>query len=703
MFYLYLITNVIYLLGKTIKIGLTEDPHNRLCGYNTSYPPNFTDHSPQYHRIYVTNASTRDELFDFEEYVHSQFSKYRTRRSGHSEDSSEWFNFIDIEDPIKLIDDFVTRQSWYLKTVELDDIIRSKTITSNYEKNMKFIKNNETRLELLETIQAPVITNICDFINDLKTLAGFVIAPCGSGKTMMTSKAILNTKLSRVIICCPSNQIQEQWKDTLVRIGAFSTTDIVLIGNSGTTEKCEINKYIKLPKFCIITTNMSSNLLTDVITAHVQLIVLDEVHHMSGKVAKDDNGEGITRKLLLRCYELGIKRLGLTYTPKVLTKACSDNSSISMDDEHIFGKEVASLNLRNLINLGILPDYRIWSLTDSSNKGSGILAKAKYLLDSWNKKEYYRGSERYIINHLIIFTASLEESIVLEEYLKAHTIETLVLNVKGVDKNAGISIQKFSEAKRAICINCKVFSEGVDIPIADSVAITYPKQSPIEIIQMLLRAGRWHPNKPIFHILMPIIDSEDLTAFHEVLVSLASTDDALMTELIANVYKGSSSNPDSHSPLQILNCLPESVDITMYEGSKLEDINRLFKKSFLGTLEHKQIQKICLEKSIRTSVEYRNLRDTLVDLVEDPRNRGESWYSFLNPNTVERIGPKEFVAVLDGAGIKHIQSYEQYLNTHIDIKLPRVLEIQDGYFTDETNFNVILTKYTNVKQVNSRR
>jgi superfamily II DNA or RNA helicase len=701
MFYLYIIANVVYLLEKTIKIGSTSNPHNRLCNYHTSYPPNFEDFAPQYYRIYETNASNRDELYDFEEYVHDYFLKYRTHRSGHSFDSSEWFNFNDVEDPLKLIDDFVTSQTWYSKTVKLDDIVRPKTITSNYGKNMKFIKNNEVRLELLETIQVPVITKICDFINDKGQLAGFVIAPCGSGKTMMTTKAILNTKLCRVIICCPSNQIQEQWRNTLVGIGAFSNTDIVLIGNSGTTQTCEINKYMKLAKFCIITTNMSSNLLTDTITAHVQLIVLDEVHHMSGTVAKGDDGEGVTRKLLLRCYELGIKRLGLTYTPKVLTKACIDNSSISMDDEHIFGRQLASLNLRNLINLGILPDYRIWSLTDSSNKGSGILAKAKYLLDSWNKKEYYRGNERYIINHLIIFTASLEESRVLEEYFKTHTIDTEVLNVRGGDNTIG-AIQQFSSAKRAICINCKVFNEGVDIPIADSVAITYPKQSIIEIIQMLLRAGRWYPDKPIFHILMPIIDSEDLTGFHEVLLSLASTDDVLMTELIANVYKGSSS-PDSHSPLQILNCLPESVDITLYEGSKLEDINRLFKKSFIGTLEHKQIQKICMEKSIRTSVEYRNLRDTLVDLVEDPRNRGESWYSFLNPDAVERITPKEFVAVLDSASIKSAIVYDNWLTKNIKEDLPTIQNILDGYFRDETNFSIILEKNTIVKKSNSRR
>ena len=703
MFYLYIIANVVYLVEKTIKIGSTRNPHNRLCNYHTSYPPNFEDLAPQYYRIYETNASNRDELYDFEEYVHDYFLKYRTHRSGHSFDSSEWFNFNDVEDPLKLIDEFVTSQTWYLKTVKLDDIVRPKTITSNYAKNMKFIKHNDSRLELLETTQAPVINKMCDFINDRERAAGFVIAPCGSGKTVMASKSILNTNLERVVICCPANQIQLQWYDTLVRLGVFKQSEIILIGNIGTTDIEKIKECIKLPKYCLITTNMSSNILKDIITTNIQLFVLDEAHHMAGKVSTDDSGEGVTRKLMLRCYELGIKRLSLTYTPKILTKVFSDNSSISMDDEHIFGKEIACLNLRKLINLGILPDYRIWSLSDSSNRGCGVLAKSKYILDSWNTTEYYRGNKRPIINHLIIFTPSIEESNVLEEYFKANTTDTLVLNVKGVDNNTSISIKKFSEAKRAICINCKVFGEGVDIPIADSVAITYPKKSTIEIIQMLLRAGRWHQDKPIFHILMPIIDSEDLTAFHDVLISLASSDDGLCQELLKQLSSVSSGGEGKHKTLDTTSCLPDSVDIQLFEGSKIEDINKMFRRKFLGALEHKQIQKTCMENGIRTSVEYKKLREELVDLVEDPRNRGESWYSFLNPDVVERITPKEFAEVLDGARIKYIQTYETFLAKNIDSRLPRILEIQDGYFGDDINFNVILTKYTNSKKNNSRR
>ncbi len=701
--YIYIISTHLYKNDKTIKIGSTRDPYSRIGGYLTSYPPNFKELSPTYYRIYETTTKSRDELYEYEEAVHLHFKKYRQRRNGYeNHDSSEWFYFGDVEDSIKVVDDFITEQPWFSRIVNLGNIPHPKTIHSNYEKNTMFIKNDDKRLELLEDIQRPVITKICSFLDDSSALAGYVIAPCGSGKTVMACKSIKMSNLSRVIICCPFNQIQNQWRNTLVYLDVFSESDIILVGVGGTTDSEVISSHMKKQKYCIITTYMSSNIIGPLLSSSVQLVCLDEAHHLTGRVAKDDCGEGITRKIMEDCYKLKIKRLSLTFTPRFLTKITGDTSSISMDDEHIFGQELARLNLRKLINLGVLPDYRVWSLSDSSNKASGTLAKATYLLDAWNKTEWYRGSQRHIINHLIIYTATLEDGKILEEFLSSKTVDTVVINVKGGD-NTQLAINKFTEASRGIIINCKVFNEGVDIPIADSVAIIYPKQSTVEITQMLLRAGRWYKDKPLFHMLIPIIDSDDLTGFQDVLMTLASSDDALQHELLTQLTKGSPSGNERPSNInETTNCLPESVIIELYEGSKPDDINRMFKRKFLGSLEHKQIQKVCIEHNVKTSVEYSQLREQLIDLVEDPRNRGESWFTFLNPTTTERITPKEFVEVLDKEGIKSAIIYDNWLLTS-NINLPSVQNILDGYFGDETNFSIVLSKYTTVKKFNGRR
>jgi superfamily II DNA or RNA helicase len=701
--YIYIISTYLYTNDKTIKIGSTENPYSRIGGYLTSYPPNFKELNPTYYRIYETTTKSRDELYEYEEFIHVHFKKYRQRRNGHEKhDSSEWFYFSDVEDPIKIVDEFIEKQPWFSRVVQLGNIPHPKTIHSNYEKNTMFIKNDIKRLELLEDTQRPVIAKMCDFVKDSKILAGYVIAPCGSGKTVMTCKSMKITNLSRVIICCPFNQIQNQWRNTLISLDVFSESDILLVGVGGTTNSELISLYMKKQKYCIITTYMSSNIICPLLSSSVQLVCLDEAHHLTGRVAKDDCGEGVTRKIMEDCYKLKVKRLSLTFTPRFLTKITSDTSSISMDDEHIFGQELARLNLRKLINLGILPDYRVWSLSDSSNKASGTLAKATYLLDAWNKTEWYRGSQRHIINHLIIYTATLEDGKILEEFLSCKTIDTAVINVKGGD-NTQVAINKFTEASRGIIINCKVFNEGVDIPIADSVAIIYPKQSTVEITQMLLRAGRWYTDKPLFHMLIPIIDSDDLTGFQDVLMTLASSDEALQHELLVQFIKGGSISEESNrTVVEPSNCLPESIIIELYEGSKLDDLNRMFKRKFLGSLEHKQIQKVCIEHNVKTSVEYSQLREQLVDLVEDPRNRGESWFTFLNPTTIERITPKEFVEVLDKEGIKSPIVYDNWLLTN-KIIFPSVQNILDGYFGDETNFSIILSKYTTVKKFNGRR
>ena len=152
-----------------------------------------------------------------------------------------------------------------------------------------------------------------------------------------------------------------------------------------------------------------------------------------------------------------------------------------------------------------------------------------------------------ILHHLIIFAATNDEAKQLETYFANKTKDTLVLCVKGGDKLEE-PIRRFSQAKRAIIVNCKVLGEGVDIPIANAVAVTYPKHSRGEITQMLLRAGRWYDSKSVFHILLPILDVDDMTGFEDVLTALASCDDQLRDEVILRAIKPINSEEKPPTP-----------------------------------------------------------------------------------------------------------------------------------------------------------
>lgn len=709
--FLYLATSAFYRILCIVKLGMTEDLYGRRSTYQTSCPPGLTPHSHdiEYDVIWETNALTREELFDYEDILHNQFIKWRMMRNIPGD--SEWFDFKG-HSPVDIIKEFMKKQPWVNREVPLSEIKPSKRISEKLRiqqsKNMNFLRNPSKRNDALNQIQEPVIQAIQQFILS-ELFAGFVIAPCGSGKTLMTCKGI--SGLKRVIICCPSNQIQGQWISTLICQDIFVNHQILTIGssNNGTTDQHVIRAFMQRDTYCIITTYMSSNLLVDILTNDTQILVLDEAHHLGGIVGKEDEGEGKTRRLMMKATELCVKRLSLTFTPRNVENADNlDMEYASMDDTNIFGSQLAELKIRDLIRKGVLPDYRLWRLSDSSKKGVGILGKADCILESWEATQMVRDKEEFILHHLIIFASTNDEAKQLETYFANKTKDTLVLCVKGGDKLED-PIRRFSEAKRAIIVNCKVLGEGVDIPIANAVAVTYPKHSRGEITQMLLRAGRWYAGKSVFHILLPTLDGDDMSGFEDVLTALASCDDQLRDEVILRASNPSNSREKLH-PLGDTGAVAECIMIDQYDGSNIEEIRKCFlniRKNILPTKDSKGIQKLCIDRRIDTSTEYFNtLHSHMPELPQDPKPKKTSWYDYLHPVLVDRIQVQEFVKdILEPNNLRVGHKYDEWLvvqPSDVRIKLPSVQHINDGYFgTEYANYNILLEKFS--RKVSSSR
>jgi hypothetical protein len=471
--------------------------------------------------------------------------------------------------------------------------------------------------------------------------------------------------------------------------------------NNGTTNQDAIRAFMMRDTYCVITTYMSSNLLVNILTNATQFLVFDEAHHLGGIVGKEDEGEGKTRRLMMKATELGVKRLSLTFTPRIVRNDdMFEMDYASMDDTNIFGSQIAELKIRDLIRKGVLPDYRIWTLRDSSKKGSGILGKADCILESWEATQMVRGVEEHMLHHLIVFAETNDDAKQLEAYLAIKTKDTLVLCVKGGDKLEE-PIRKFSQAKRAIIVNCKVLGEGVDIPAANAVAVTYPKHSKGEITQMLLRAGRWCEGKPVFHIILPVIDDEDMTGFEDVLTALASCDDQLRDEIILHSTKPVEGEEKPQPPGDA-GAVGECMMIDDYDGSDPDEIRKCFvniRKNLFPARESKRIQRLCIDRGIDTSVEYStSLRTEMPELPEDPKPKSSTWYDYLHPILVERIQAQAFVKdVLELNNLLIGHKYSEWRGlqpSDVRMKLPSVQNINDGYFgTDYINFNELLVKF----------
>ena len=681
------------------KLGCTEEPYGRRSTYLTGCPPGLTpSYDIDYEGMWETTATTRDELFEYEDEVHNHFLKYRMMREIPGD--SEWFNFQG-RSPYDAVKAFMETRPWVKRQIPLSEIAPPKRLSRymrrQYQKNLQYIKTRGKRNETLNALQEPVISAIHSFMFDSTNRAGYVIAPCGSGKTIMSAKGFRGLK--KVIICCPSKQIQNQWRNTLITESVFADSDIHFVGGTGTTDLEAIRHILRQESYCIISTYMSSHLLVDSITPATELLVLDEAHHMAGIVAKDEKGEGRTRRLMVKASELEIKRLSLTYTPRIIhDDGGTDVDYLTMDDDAIFGSKIAELKIRDLIRKGVLPDYRLWTLRDEARKGTGIIGKAECILEAWNATEIIRGEEKHILHHLIVFASTTQEAKDLERFFKAKTSD-VILRVEEGDK-LEVPIQQFADAKRAILVNCFVLNEGVDIPCANAVAITYPKQSRGQITQMILRAGRWFEGKPVFHVLIPTLGDEDLTGFEEVLSALASCDEQIQDEIVLRSAVGvKPSDPLPSSP-DSSDTPPECIMIEEFEANE-EDIKRCFtniRKNLFPARESRRIQELCIEKGWDTSVEYGLQRLAIPELPEDPKPKNSTWFDYLHPTYGDRISASDFVkTVLDPNSLRVGGKYDEWLGVQpsdVIAHLPTVQHITDGYFgKDDTNFNTLREKF----------
>lgn len=696
---IYLASSPVFRAMCLGKLGCTEEPYGRRSTYLTGCPPGLTpSHDIDYDGMWETTATNKEELFDYEDEVHNHFLKYRMMREIPGD--SEWFNFQG-RSPYDAVKAFMETRPWVKRQIPISEIAPPKRLSRymrrQYQKNLHYIKTRTNRNDILNALQEPIISAIHTFVFDSANKAGYVIAPCGSGKTLMSVKGFRGVKKS--VICVPSKQIQSQWRDALVAELAFSDSQIYFVGDEGTTNVDVIRNILSQDSYCVIAINMSSHLFVDVIQSNTELFVSDEAHHMAGVVAKDEKGEGRTRRLMLKAYELGIKRLSLTYTPRfVKDDGATDVEYLTMDDDDIFGSKIAELKIRDLIRKGVLPDYRLWTLRDEARKGTGIIGKGECILEAWNATEIIRGEETHILHHLVVFASTTQEAKDLERFFKMKT-DVVVLRVEQGDKLEE-PIRRFTEAKRAILVNCFVLSEGVDIPCANAVAITYPKQSRGQITQMVLRAGRWYEGKPVFHILIPTLGDEDLSGFEEVLTALASCDEQIRDEIVLRSATGVKPSDHLPSSTDSSDTPPECIMIEEYEANE-EAIKRCFtniRKNLFPVRESRRIQELCIEKGWDTSVEYGLQRLAIPELPEDPKPKNITWFDYLHPTYGERISASEFVkTILDPNNLRVGGKYDEWLGVQPSdriAKLPTVQHITDGYFgKDDTNFNMLREKF----------
>jgi superfamily II DNA or RNA helicase len=648
-------------------------------------------------RIWKTNATCREQLYRYEKLLHNGFYKLREYRNVPGD--SEWFNFTNIDHPLSAIDNYIASLSDIItRRIDPDEVIpkvrECRWIKEQIQTNVHFIEDEDVRNKKLCEIQEPIIQICARFFTNAANIAGQIILPCATGKTRISCLSLHQALKKRIIVCCPSQRIQEQWEKTLQIIS--NSTIWKIGGDSGITNIQEITHILQKTEFCVISTYKSSDKIEKALMEEIDLsgivMIFDEAHHMVGKIAVNDDREGITRRLMKFAVDHNIKRLSLTFTPRYVMSDDAENE-LSMDDKEVFGEVLYELSLRQCIEWGILPDYYIWIMHDGV--GKYLLAKAECIIETLKACHCVDGIIVPYFNHLIIFARCIDEMKYYAEYLAGKVDNVKVITAQGGD-DIGAKVAEFENTERAILLNCFTLGEGVDIPCADAVAIMYSKESHGQIAQMILRAGRWMRKKERFHVLIPSIGDDDMQGIKQILLALAQYDAKICDEMRTH-SKLTQLGFGCSGSAPMIGSQTEHIVIEQYNSRDVSQIHNCFVNIHKNwTIAH--IKAICREKHVDTSIDYYKLREIMTELPENPLNNGQTWYDFLHCG-IAKITREVFHKYVVENRLNTADKYTQWRNEMNHVDLPKIQHINDGYFGGfMTNYSAIVPQYAALRR-----
>jgi superfamily II DNA or RNA helicase len=220
----------------------------------------------------------------------------------------------------------------------------------------------------------------------------------------------------------------------------------------------------------VVSTYQSSPLLLDCF----DLIIFDEAHRACG----DAKHRPFTKVLL--DFERGA-RLYMTATPRY-------DGAISMKDRALFGGEAYAYPLRRGIDSGYVNGFELLLMGGGSVAEQVAAAMGK-------------------VDKLLVFCRSIRHAVELAGEVRAlgggHDVLSAHSRMSGPE--VGAALARFgAEGSRAVLTNCRLFQEGVEIPLLNAVFFAAPRHTPRDIIQSLCRPLNRFPGKPVSKVFLPV-------------------------------------------------------------------------------------------------------------------------------------------------------------------------------------------------------
>ena len=339
------------------------------------------------------------------------------------------------------------------------------------------------------------------------------------------------------------------------------------------------------------------------------IVIFDEAHRTAG--AKNSEMFGLALSdLKIRSK----KRLFMTATeriihPRIKNIAEQANQPVfSMDDESVYGPVFDRYTFGEAIEDGVISDYKLLITVIDNDEVSNLIEKNRLLTEDISLNEnmtaenlykqivLVKAMENYNIKKTITFHSSIKRA---KYFINGDS--NMNLNLKNIFANispnfkldgsyfstidgsmsAGdrnIRLRTFENSSIGIISNARCLTEGIDVPLIDSIYFVDPKNSLVDIVQACGRALRKphsQSTKSDSFFIVPVIidknidlDNLDDNLFetvHNVIQSLRDQDERLadwIDSINIGVVKKNTNSRISSDLIQIF--LPRQFDLQTF-------------------------------------------------------------------------------------------------------------------------------------------
>jgi len=323
----------------------------------------------------------------------------------------------------------------------------------------------------LRDYQEDIIKDTVSAIKQDNYTAPMVVAPTGSGKTIMFSFLSTNAvqKKKRVLIMVHRREILQQTMSKLFQFGVQAGQ--IASGHPMTDELIQVAMVGTLVR------RLDSILKPD-------LIIIDECHHAvspTWKKVLDHFGD--------------VLRIGFTATPERM----DGSGMIEVFDSMVMGPKI-----RELVESGNLSYPRMYCGPNVQKNEKMKITRGDYDKDQQTKERTKRVVIGSVIDHYrkylnglptVCFCVSIDHCHIMEDEFNAagFRARTVHGNMTKTDRDAAIGGLATGEVQ--ILCSCDVISEGVDVPVIAGAILLRRTKSLGLYLQQVGRALRPYPGK----------------------------------------------------------------------------------------------------------------------------------------------------------------------------------------------------------------